>query len=87
MIKQSNIFIQEYEQIKTINFTTSFILYFKLSPNLAIFTDKTSNIYKAPPQEFNKLLKDIITKSYKKSTDRLEKAINRRKTSPKTPTK
>ena len=76
MIKQSNIFIQEYEQIKTINFTTSFILYFKLSPNVAIFRDKTSNIYKAPSQEFNKLLKDFITKSYKKSTDHLEKAIN-----------
>ena len=48
----------------------------KSSPNVFIFTDKTSNIYKAASQEYNKLLKYNITKSYKKSTDRLEKAIN-----------
>ena len=45
----------------------------KSSPNVSIFPDKTSNIYKAAPLEYNKLLKDNITKSYKKSTDRLEK--------------
>ena len=43
---------------------------------MLIFEDKTSNIYKATPQEYNKLLKDNITKSDKKSTDRSEKAIN-----------
>ena len=42
-----------------------------------IFADKTSNIYKAAPLEYNNLLKDNITKSYKKSTDRLEKAVSR----------
>ena len=41
-----------------------------------IFADKSSNIYKAALREYKKLLKDNITKSYKKSTDRLEKAIN-----------
>ena len=41
-----------------------------------IVADKTSNIYKAASREYNKLLKDNITKSYKKSTNRLEKAIN-----------
>ena len=48
----------------------------KSSPNVFIVADKTSNIYKAASREYNKLLKDNITKSYKKSTDRLEKAIN-----------
>ena len=48
----------------------------KSSPNVFIFADKTSNIYKAAPREYNKLLKDNITKSYKKSTDCLQKAIN-----------
>ena len=56
--------------------TKSDILDIKSSPNVLIFADKTSNIYKAAPQEYNKLLKDNITKSYNKSTDRLEKAIN-----------
>ena len=48
----------------------------KSSPNVFTFADKTSNIYKAAPREYNKLLKDNLTKSYKKLTDRLEKAIN-----------
>ena len=49
----------------------------KSSPNVLISADKISNIYKAAPREYNKLLKDNITKSYRKSRDRLEKAINR----------
>ena len=48
----------------------------KSSPNVFIFGDKTSNIYKAAPGEYNKLLKDNVTKSDKKQTDSLEKAIN-----------
>ena len=52
------------------------ILDIKPSPNVLIFADKTSNIYKATLQEYNKLLKDNIMKSYKKSTDRSEKSIN-----------
>ena len=52
------------------------ILDIKSSPNVLIFADKTSNIYKAAPQQYNKLLKDNITKSYKKLMDHLEKAIN-----------
>ena len=39
----------------------------KSSPNVFIFADKTSNIYKAAPREYNKLLKDNITKFYNKS--------------------
>ena len=49
----------------------------KSSLNVFVFAYKTSNIYKAASQEYNKLLKDNIAKSYKKLTDRLEKAINR----------
>ena len=52
------------------------ILVIKSSPNFLIFAGKTSNIYKTGPQEYNKLLKDNITKSYKKLMDCLEKAIN-----------
>ena len=52
------------------------ILDIKSSPNVLIFADETSNIYKAAPQEYNKLSKDNIAKSYKISTNRLEKAIN-----------
>ena len=37
------------------------ILEIKSSPNVFIFADKTSNIYKAAPREYNKLLKDNIT--------------------------
>ena len=43
---------------------------------MLIFADKTSNTYKAAPQEYSNLLEDNTTKSFKKSTDCLEKAIN-----------
>ena len=46
------------------------------SPNVLIFADKTSNIYNATPEEYNNLLKDNIKKSYKKSLNCLEKAVN-----------
>ena len=42
----------------------------KSSPNVFTFEDKTSNIYKAAPREYNQLLKDNIIKSYKKSTEK-----------------
>ena len=48
----------------------------KSSPDGLIFAYKTSNIYEAAPQEYNRMLKDIVTKSKKKSTGRLEKSIN-----------
>ena len=41
-----------------------------------IFGDKTNHIYKAESREYNELLKDNMTKSDKKSTDRLENKIN-----------
>ena len=58
------------------------ILYIESSPNL--LADKTSNIHKETWQEYNKLLKDNIMKSYNKSTDQL--LIWRRKISQKNST-
>ena len=52
------------------------ILDIKSLTTVPIFADKSSNFYKATPQDYNQLLKDNITKSYKKQTDRLEKAVN-----------
>ena len=48
----------------------------KASPNVLVFANKTTNIYQVSPSKYNKLLNDNITKTYKKSTDRLEKSIN-----------
>ena len=48
----------------------------KSSCDVFIFADKTNNLYKSSPQEYQKLLFNNITKSYQKSTKRLEKAIN-----------
>ena len=48
----------------------------KASPNVLVFTDKTTNIYQLSPSKYNKLLNDNATKTYKKFTNRLEKSIN-----------
>ena len=48
----------------------------KSSNDAFIFADKTSNLYKSSPKEHKKLFVNNITKSYRKSTERLEKAIN-----------
>ena len=47
-----------------------------LSPDVYAFAEKTTNIYKLPPQDYEKLLHEKITKSYKKLPTRLEKSIN-----------
>ena len=52
------------------------ILNIKSSPDVYAFAEKTTNIYKLPPQDYKKLLQENITKSYKKSPTRLEKFIN-----------
>ena len=36
----------------------------KSSPDVLIFADKTNNIYKTSPQEYQKLLFNNVTKSY-----------------------
>jgi len=46
------------------------------SEKALIFADKTTNIYELFPDEHLKLLKDNITKTYKKAPTKLEKAIN-----------
>ena len=48
----------------------------KTSTNVFVFADKTTNIYEVTPQKYNKFLKENITKTYKKTSERLEKAIN-----------
>ena len=46
------------------------------SANVFMFADKTTNMYEISPTEYKKLLHDNITKTYRKATPRLEKAIN-----------
>ena len=41
-----------------------------------VFADKTTNMYEIPPNDYKRLLHENITKTYKKSTKRLENAIN-----------
>ena len=47
-----------------------------MSPDVLMFADKTSNIYKTTPEQYKKLVKDNMTKTHKKSSDLLEKTIN-----------
>ena len=48
----------------------------KQSPNVFVFADKTSNIYKMPEEHHKKLLHDNVTKTYKKAPPKLETSIN-----------
>ena len=48
----------------------------KSSPNVFVFADKTTNLYEIPPNDYKQLLHENITKTCKKSTKRLENAIN-----------
>ena len=48
----------------------------KKSTDVFVFADKTSNIYKMTPQEHKKLLKENVTKTYKKAPPKVETAIN-----------
>ena len=48
----------------------------KSSKNVYVFAGKTTNIYEVPQDEYKKLLKENITKTYRKSTPGLEKALN-----------
>ena len=38
----------------------------KSSRNIYVFADKTNNVYKMPTSEHKKLLKENVTKTYKK---------------------
>ena len=46
------------------------------SPDVLICGGKTSNMYKATPEQYKNLLKDNIVETYKKYSDLLEKPIN-----------
>ena len=48
----------------------------KSSPNAFVFADKITNLYEIPPNDHKRLLHENITKTYKKSTKRLENGIN-----------
>ena len=48
----------------------------KSSSNVFVSAEKTTNLYEMPPNDYKKLLYENITKTYKKSTNRLEHAIN-----------
>ena len=49
----------------------------KRSKSIFVPADKTTNIYKLQPAEYNKLLNDSITSSYEKSTDSTKAAIDK----------
>ena len=46
------------------------------SPDLLISASKTSNTYKVTTEQYEKLLKENVTKTCKKSTEPFEKSIN-----------
>ena len=48
----------------------------KNSTKVLVFADKTNNIYSMTKTDHNKLLKDNVTKTYKKAPENLEKSIN-----------
>ena len=48
----------------------------KNSRIIYVFADKTNNIYSMPISEHNKLLKENVTKTYKKVPEKLQKSIN-----------
>ena len=52
------------------------ILKIKSSSNMYVFADKTTNLHKIAPNDYKRLLHENIIKTYKKSTKRLENAIN-----------
>ena len=45
-------------------------------PKTLTFADKTSNMYKITKEEYNKLLHDSITNTYKKANNDIDKRIN-----------
>ena len=47
------------------------------SPNMLISADKTNNLYEISTENYNKLLLDNVTKSYKKAPQTLESNINK----------
>lgn len=52
------------------------MLKIKKTTNMFLFSDKTNNIYKMRPKYHEKLIKNSITKAYKKASTKLETSIN-----------
>ena len=48
----------------------------KNSRNICVFADKTNNVYRMPISEHDKLLKENVTKTYKKAPEKLQKSVN-----------
>ena len=48
----------------------------KASNKTMTFADKTTNIYRLTREEYDKILNDSITATYKKASDNIEKKIN-----------
>ena len=48
----------------------------KSSLNVLITADRTTNMYELTPKEYKNLLRNNVTKTYRKAPPRLEKAIN-----------
>ena len=46
------------------------------SRNILVFADKTNNVYEMKSEDHEKLILEIITKTYQKAPKKLEKAIN-----------
>ena len=53
------------------------IVSYKMSKDIYIFADKTNNLYKTDVKNYNKLLINNISKTYKKSDSAIFNKINR----------
>ena len=53
------------------------IVSYKMSKDIYIFADKTNNLYKTDVKNYNKLLINNISKTYKKSDSATFNKINR----------
>ena len=52
------------------------IIEIKNSRNIYVFVDKTINVYKMSTSKHNELLKENVTKTYKKAPEKLQKSIH-----------
>ena len=52
------------------------IIEIKNSRNIYVFADKTINVYKMSTSKHNELLKENVTKTYKKAPEKLQKSIH-----------
>ena len=50
--------------------------FIKENENVFVFADKTTNIYAVPKENYEKVLKENVTKHYKKSSPNTSKQIN-----------